>query len=327
MSSITIPASNQQREHIRSFNIIRDLSKVADLIELCFYNTMDNDGIRYIQQMRRASQDRGFLQRAAATFETASMPLAGYVWEEQDEIVGNASLVPFRKDGRRIYLVANIAVHPDYRRRGIAHALTERAMMHARVRKANSIWLHVRDDNSGAIDLYKQLGFVERFRRTTWQADKERSLSEVDSEYEIMKRHSRFWPQQRLWLEQAYPDAMSWYREPNWQILAPGIWNWMYRIFVDFNLLQWAICRKNQLLAVASWFPGHTPNDPVWVASPLDVDQQALTALLQHLRWNIPYRRDLYIDYPADLAGAAFLAAGFNFLRTLIWMQAPGATS
>jgi len=327
MSSITIPASDHRREHIRSFNIIRDLSKVADLIEMCFYSTMDNDGIRYIQQMRRASQDSGFLQRAAATLETASMPLAGYVWEENGEIVGNASLVPFRKNGSRIYLVANIAVHPEYRRRGIARALTEQAMVHARTRKANSIWLHVRDDNPGAIDLYRQLGFVERFRRSTWQAAKEKLMPEVSPFYQIMKRHSRFWPQQRQWLKKTYPDAMTWYREPNWQALAPGIWHWMYRLFVEYNVMQWAICRKNQLLAVVSWIPGHTPNDPLWVASPPDADQQALTTLLQYVRWNIPYRRELHVDYPAGFGEEAFRKAGFQFARTLIWMQAPGATS
>jgi ribosomal protein S18 acetylase RimI-like enzyme len=326
MSSVTLPAPNHLRGHIRSFNIIRDLSRVADLIEMCFYNTMDNDGIRYIQQMRRASQDKSFLQRAAATLETASMPLAGYVWEDDGRIVGNASLVPFHRKGQRIYLVANIAVHPDFRRRGIARALTERAITHARMRRATSIWLHVRDDNPGAIDLYQQLGFKIRFSRTTWQATRDKVLPGDLPDFEIIKRPSRFWSQQYAWLKQTYPDEMAWYRGPNWRALAPGIWHWLYRLFVDYNVLQWAVCQRNQLLAVVSWIPGYNPNDPIWVACPPEVNQQALTALLQYARWNISYKRELFIDYPAERAGEAFEAAGFKFSRTLIWMQAPGAT-
>jgi ribosomal protein S18 acetylase RimI-like enzyme len=42
-----------------------------------------------------------------------------------------------------IYLIANIATHPDYRRKGIARALTERSMQHAHEKKVDNIWLHV----------------------------------------------------------------------------------------------------------------------------------------------------------------------------------------
>ena len=38
---------------MRAMNMFRDLPAVADLIELCFASTMDNDGQRYIADMRR----------------------------------------------------------------------------------------------------------------------------------------------------------------------------------------------------------------------------------------------------------------------------------
>jgi len=39
MSSITVPIKAEKHPHVRPLNIIRDLSAVADLIELCFSST------------------------------------------------------------------------------------------------------------------------------------------------------------------------------------------------------------------------------------------------------------------------------------------------
>jgi hypothetical protein len=81
MSSITIPAQTNDHPHMRPLNVLRDLSAVADLIELCFSPTIDNDGQRYLSDMRRASRDDSFLHWASRMTETASLPLMGYVWE------------------------------------------------------------------------------------------------------------------------------------------------------------------------------------------------------------------------------------------------------
>ena len=116
MSSITVPVNTKEHPHVRPLNVIRDLSVVADLIELCFAPTMDNEGQRYLSDMRRASRDDGFLNWASRVTETTSLPLTGYVWEQNGRIIGNASLIPFRDKGKRVYLIANVAVHPDHRR-------------------------------------------------------------------------------------------------------------------------------------------------------------------------------------------------------------------
>src|SRR5574339_721274 len=182
MSSITIPVKVNEHPQMRPLNVLRDLSAVADLIELCFSPTMDNDGQRYISDMRRASHDDSFLRWASHMKETATLPLMGYVWEQDGRIVGNASLIPFRDKGKRVFLVANVATHPDYRRHGIGRALTERVMKQARDKKASAIWLHVRDDNPGAIKLYEELGFREVARRTTWTALPDSSYPKPDSD-------------------------------------------------------------------------------------------------------------------------------------------------
>ena len=302
--------------------MLRDLSAVADLIELCFSPTMDNDGQRYLSDMRRASRDDSFLRWASHMTESASLPLMGYVWEQDGGIVGNASLIPFRDQGKRVYLIANVATHPDYRRRGIGRALTERVMKQARDKKASAVWLHVRDDNPGAIKLYQDLGFQEIARRSTWQASPDLRLVQPASDIRIMPRQPRFWPLQQDWLRRLYPEALSWYH--SWKInsLRPGPWNWLYLLFVDMNIRQWAAVRNDELLATVTWMPQGSQSESIFAATSVVSDPDALTQLLIHARRAITHAPNLTLEFPTGEMTEAISAAGFRLRRTLLWMRA-----
>lgn len=326
MSAVTIPALSNEGSRLRPLNISRDLSVVADLIELCFHSTMDNEGQQFIQQMRRASRDNRFLRWAPTAIETTSMPLSGYVWDEAGRIVGNISLVPFHNKGKRIYLLANVAVHPDFRLRGIARALTEQALKHTRQRNAESIWLHVRDDNAIALRLYKAMGFQERARRTTWQSSPDHVVSNHDHEITITPRYSRFWPQQRAWLKNLHPDEIIWYHTPDWDTFGTGFKYWLYRLFVENEVRQWAAQKAGNLQGVISWLPTRGQVDPLWPALAPEAEGSVLTALLVHARRHLTQRRAFSIDYPANQAAQAIAAAGFTQIRTLIWMCTDDAT-
>jgi ribosomal protein S18 acetylase RimI-like enzyme len=323
MSSITIHVkAKDEHPHLRPLNVLRDLSAVADLIELCFSPTMDNEGQRYLSDMRRASRDDSFLRWASRMTDTASLPLMGYVWEQDRRIIGNASLIPFRNKGKRVFLVANVATHPDYRRRGIGRALTERVMTQARDKRASAIWLHVRDDNPGAIKLYQDLGFQEIARRTTWQSEPDSRLSSPDTHIKIVPRYPRFWAQQQEWLRRLYPDALSWYHSWNINSLRPGIFSWLYLLFVDFNIKQWAAARDDKLLATLTWMPQGNRSESLYAAAGMQSDPDALTLLLIHARRTISYYSSLTLEYPAGELTEAISAAGFKPRRTLLWMRA-----
>lgn len=327
MSSITIPVRTKEpHPHMRAMNMFRDLPAVADLIELCFADTIDNDGQRYIADMRRASRDDGFLKWASHMTESASLPLTGFVWEEEGRIVGNASLIPFRERGRRIYLIANIATHPNHRRRGIARILTRRAMQYGWDKKASALWLHVRDDNPGAIHLYEELGFREIARRTTWIAKPDPRLPKPDSDIQIVPRQPRFWSQQQDWLRRLHPDVLGWYGSLNINSLRPGLMNWLYLLFVDMNIKQWAAVRGEQLLATLSWVPRGGRAESLVAATGKGSDPEALTSLLIHARGALTGQSRLSLEYPAGEMTEAFLAAGFSERRTLLWMRAEPAT-
>jgi len=322
MASITIPAKTDDHPHVRSLNVLRDLPSVADLIELCFSSTMDNDGQRYINDMRRASKDDSFLRWANRVTESTSLPLTGYVWEENNKIIGNTSLIPFRYQGKRIHLIANVATHPDHRRRGIAHVLTQRAMDHARKKGTSAIWLHVRDDNPDAVKIYEDLGFKEIVRRTTWLARPDSGMPKPESGIQITDRHPRYWNQQQEWLRRLYPDTVNWYAPLNFNALKPGLFNWFHWLFMEFELRQWAAVRDGQLLATLTWMPHGGRSESIYVATSPESEPEAVTQLLIHVRRALSQYATLALEYPAGEMDDAIVAAGFRPRRTLIWMRA-----
>jgi ribosomal protein S18 acetylase RimI-like enzyme len=322
MAVITSPILAKVSQ-LRPLNILNDLPRVADLVEACFDGTMDAEGRDYIRRMRSAGKDRYFLHWAQNAVETASMPLSGYVWVENREVVGNVSLVPYKRAGKKVYLIANVAVRPDFRRRGIARALTTSAMQHARQKRAAAIWLHVRDDNPGAVALYLSLGFHEHTRRTLWQAATARSLSPAGAGVTITARQRSDWLQQEAWLKQLYPDSLDWYHPIPWLSLRPGFGPALYRFFVEYETRQWAVrADGNGLQAALAWLPAMGSANRLWAAVPSTGSDGALTALLLHARRTLTWQKNLYLELPAGLAAEAITAAGFKPLRTLLWMQA-----
>lgn len=312
---------------MRPLNILRDLPTVADLIELCFANTLDPDGRNYIDQMRRNGRDSSFLDWAPRVIESVSLPLSGFVWEDNGQIVGNVSLIPFSKGGFKIFLIANVATHPDYRRRGIARALTQAAIQRAREKHADAIWLHVRQDNPGAIALYQELGFYERARRTTWYTSSTNIPPLPNGRattISIRPRSSWDWPQQSRWLEISYPSSLDWYFAHRWSILKPGLVNGIYRFLADIDTLHWAAYKDNRLGAVLSCQRTNGRSDHLWLAAPRRPDPEIVTALLLHGRRVLSERYSLSLEFPAGMADEAIHEAGFKPQRTLIWMETHG---
>ena len=320
MAAITTPIL-VQTPSLRPLNILRDLPGVADLVEKCFADTIDSEGRRYLQQMRRAGQDNAFMRWASNAVESVSMPLSGYVWEENGEIIGNVSLIPYRHRKKKIYLIANVAVRPDYRRKGIGRLLTAKAMHHASERGAIATWLHVRADNPGAIALYASLGFQELARRTMWQAKPDRNASMEGFEITLSRRSSADWAQQETWLHRLYPELMAWYLAVPWQSLRPGLRALIYRFVMDYEVRHWVARGNGTTPAFLSWQAMADQNDRLWAAIPPEGSEQALTALLIHARRNLPWRQTLTLDYPAGENYASIEAAGFHPQRTLLWMK------
>lgn len=316
-------APSSTDSHLRPFDMRRDLGAVADLVELCFADTLDSDGRDYVARMRSAAHNSPFLSWASATADWASVPMGGFVYLQDGRLVGNASLIPYFVKGRRFFLIANVAVHPDYRRQGIACRLTERAIEFAREKGTPSTWLHVREDNFGAVRLYQSLGFLERAVRTTWISQPDYLPGESPPGMRFITPDSRLWPVYQPWLQQGYPQELSWHIPFRASTLDPGWQGTFSRFIYNTYVNQWGLLHGDHLLGVAVWQSTIARANWLWLAAPQVASEEAMRALLVYARQHAPTQRPLVLDYPAHRFDPAIEAAGFAAQQTLIWMELP----
>lgn len=305
---------------IRPLDPRRDLLAVADLIEECFAAGMDADGKEYLRQLRRTAHEVQVMRLSSHAIENLSMPLSGYVWEENGRIVGNLSLIPLRKEYQRVYLIANVAVTSEYRQRGIAKALTLCALDYVRQRGAPAAWLQVRDDNPVAKHLYNELGFHQRASRTTWQS-MPAMPEERETEVRVVSRQRSHWDQQLIWLEETYPPQVRWNMPFAPRDFKPGLFKELMDFLNGFNYRHWSALKDDRLIGTTSWTPARGYADNLWLGVDLRFEQEAVSALLTRARHQLIPRRPLWVNYPAGRAIEAFVAAGFTQHITLDWME------
>ena len=153
------------QKHIRPARPRRDLGAITELIAVGFADTLDAQGHMMLRDMR-ATARWGPVTWTLARWLGVIPALRGYVWEEDGRIVGNVSLTPAGYG--RGWVIANVVVLPEYRRRGIARALMVRAMEDVAKRGAFAA-LQVLESNQAARALYRDLGFAEQRTFTRWR--------------------------------------------------------------------------------------------------------------------------------------------------------------
>ncbi len=308
---------------LRKINIHRDLLPVADLIELCFGEHMDLDGKAYLRQIRRAAGFPFEIRTIKGCNELVTYPIYGYVWEEANQVVGNLTLIPSHAHGIWRYLIANVAVHPNHRNKGIGRALTEKGIQHIRDCGADAAWLQVRADNPIAIHLYESLGMVERVIRTTWESSRDSIMEKPIPQgiRVVNKQRQQDWPLQLEWLQTTYPPEVAWQLPFNPRKLEPSIWNKIINSFQYESYRHWTVFSGSEPVGFASWEGASRYADVLWLAFPPHVDPKIAEALLYTVCWSSQNSRPIHVNYPEGQLSTSFHAAGFFPVNTLIWME------
>lgn len=79
----------------------------------------------------------------------------------------------------------NIAVHPDFRRQGIAEALVETLITELREQGSRCLTLEVRSSNDPAKQLYQKLGFIQIGKRPNYYFNPREDALILRKEWEI----------------------------------------------------------------------------------------------------------------------------------------------
>ncbi len=79
----------------------------------------------------------------------------------------------------------NVAVHPSYRRKGIAGELVNALVDALKMRQSHSLTLEVRASNDPAIGLYQKLGFAQVGRRPNYYRNPKEDALILRKEWEM----------------------------------------------------------------------------------------------------------------------------------------------
>lgn len=155
----------------RPVNLRTDLGPLADLIEIAFSSTMDSSGRAAVREMRALSRMGAGLNLLSNLNDLAQGMGTGFVYVADGRLVGNVSTYPADSSGplKDDWVIVNVATHPDYRGRGIAHLLMQDTLTMIRKRGGRAALLQVDADNPTARRLYQRLGFYEERGWTTWR--------------------------------------------------------------------------------------------------------------------------------------------------------------
>ena len=321
--AITV-ADTRARDGLRPIDMSRDVPQIIELLKLVFGEALELDDQQFLGDEVGAQLSSLFYRLNPATSRLAN----GFVWLAEGRIVGNVTLLPTKAWDR--FLVANVAVHPNYRRQGIARAMMHAVTSAVKTRGGRAILLQVVKDNHSAIDLYRSLGYVGLGHMSSWYCSTSR-LRRVDPPgsdpaIDIRPLPARRWreaytldtacvPPDLNWPEPLRPDA---YRQTLWQRLGD---------FMNSRLFEtWAVADSRDHLVglttiTGQWGRPHLVTLRVHPNHAGRLERPLLAKVVRRLQ-NLP-RRNVRIDHPDDDTVANTLLAEANFAvqRTLTHMR------
>lgn len=306
------------RGGLRPVDARRDMAAVADLIERSFNRELDGKSRRMVREMRTFGR-AGWLGWLVGHFflPPAAYP-RGFVWEEGDQVVGNASLLPAFPASAR-WVLANVAVHPDQRRRGIARRLVEACVGLAESEGAREVLLQVRSANEGALGLYRALGFRVLTERTHW-VRRPRQGPSMSGGATVRPRRRDEWVWQWRTAQNLFPEGLYWPYPLSRLWFEPAGWE---RFLSLRQNRHWVVPDEEGSLR-ASLSARYSRDAHGWRLALLvprhergEVEASLLARGVDDLRRS---GLSLSLSYPPGEADDDLKRLGFRRRRTLAWM-------
>lgn len=326
MVSLSIPSAAQG---LRPVNLKTDLAPLADLIELAFADTMDSSGRAAIREMRALSRlTPGFL---LGMNEVAQGIGLGFVWIENGKLVGNTSVYPAHlpRSYGTTWIIANVAVHPDHRGRGIARQLMRASMdMIRRRSSASTTLLQVEEPNHIARSLYASLGFVEQRTWNLWRRSSMATIPRAQNAPYISQRRAAEWKTEydlALRLRPNHLGGMGWLRPTRAELFRPSLFKLIGDAFNLRSVERLIVRGDDHKLRASLWVESAFAASSTQLTLLVDPDYAGLydDALLNLVARRFGLRSTLTLEHPADdiITTAVLQKYAFIRQRTLVHMN------
>lgn len=150
---------------LRAFNLQKDVDVMIPLIKSAFHYPENDQWSLSADEITNFADAFSLLSKMHLVFQIGGLfnpilkdVMCGYIWEEGQQAVGLVNLSPVGMDSQT-WTIGNVAVLPEYRRKGIARQLIEAAVNLARQHQVKNLVLEVIAGNLPAVTLYENLGF------------------------------------------------------------------------------------------------------------------------------------------------------------------------
>lgn len=314
---------------LRPVNLRTDLAPLADLIELVFADTMDASGRAALREMRMMSRMGAALSVLTKINEMAAGIGMGVVWIEGGQLVGNVSIYPAHlpRGMGEGWIIANVGVHPNFQRRGIAKKLMISALDTLRARGGKLVLLQVDDDNEPAIDLYRSLGFVTERPFTTYKRLPSLRLPQDYEDLAYVRRRRRHeWRAEMALAAALRPTSqggIGWLRPVVPSLFQPSLVRFLSDALNFRQIDRFVATNRDDVLTASMWidrsFGLTTRLTLLTPPTPPDLYTEALLAAAVRQYGT----GSLILEHPADDTSveAALAHFRFNSQRTVIHMR------
>lgn len=309
---------------LQPVDLSRHLGGIATLMELCFDADMDASGRGLVREMQFLSHF-GPLLGLFTLLSGGQQPWPwglGFVWVEEGRVVGSVSTQRAAAQFSN-WLVANVAVHPQYRRRGIAWALMHATIDFIRSHGGRQVILQVDDDNPGAIELYRRLGFSHTTTQTAWLRPAHTAAPPYrDSSFDIRLRASREWAEQLALATLVRPEGLAWNQPLNPDDFRPNLWKTLDEFLSGQRQEHWVVQAQGRLVGSLTLRINWPEGDRMILLVHPDFRGQLERPLLERGLRRLD-SRPVRLEYFADdiLAATTLRELNFQPTRTLRWMR------
>ncbi len=317
---------------LRPVNLRTDLRPLADLIELVFADSMDSSGRSAIREMRYLSHMGYGLKLISRLNDLALGISLGFVYVMDGKLVGNVSVYPagYPKSMGETWILANVAVHPAYQRRGIAHSLVAASLSMIRRRAGARVILQVNYDNVPAQRLYERHGFIYERAWRIWRRSGFVRSSAVEARgFSVAHLRGDEWAAELALAQAARPNTkggIGWLKPAHRAEFYTPLWKRLLRL-ISLSGVERLVIRDEagrEILA-SCWLESAMSFSNVrgWLFTSPQVDHRPYAEALLDYVVSRHDRSTIHFEHPKDddVANDLFKHHGFKVRRELWHMR------